>query len=201
MIAVLTERALPDLLSLWRECFPEDRDEDYARDFLSLACRRGWARGYIEDHTLLASLCLLPLTGRDGRRGSYLYALCTHPCARGRGIASALTAQALDGGDFTVLIPATDSLRRFYRERGFSASVLTVAALTEARGAALSPSLSLPEELEDLVLRSLPRQNKPQEGEKVYEIRYTERSRSVIMKEAGMAAGLPSGLVLPPLPL
>ncbi|MBQ8174553.1 MAG: GNAT family N-acetyltransferase [Clostridia bacterium] len=113
-------------LPLWLVCFPED-GEPFVRHLLSLLDGEGLMLYAEEDGVTVCQGLLLPLT-LSGRRGYYLYAVCTHPAYRGRGYMHAFLSAAretavTEGKDFLLLIPATTELSDSYRRHGFTQNV------------------------------------------------------------------------------
>lgn len=118
-----------EILKIWHECFPGDSTQWRHMFFDS---------SYVDEEALtladpetgatVSSLLLLPysMTFRGITPGvAYIYGAGTLRKFRARGFMSALMKQALreaaDRGDtFAVLIPARDSLRRYYSRFGFS---------------------------------------------------------------------------------
>lgn len=142
--------------ALWKRNFPGD-GEEYVRFFLS--------RCFSDDECLLdcrggrpvSMLHLLPMSYRDGGLslpGQCVYAACTLPEYRGRGLMSGLLRAARPAGPgcaFTALYPASESLYRYYGQNGYRAlSAVSEAAATRPeaeREAAGTPPL--PEESPD----------------------------------------------------
>lgn len=118
-----------EVLKIWQECFPGDSPR-WRRMFFDAA--------YVDDEALtltdsdtgatVSSLLLLPysMTFHGSTPGvAYVYGAGTLRKYRARGYMSRLMREALreaaDRGDtFAVLIPARDSLRRYYSRFGFS---------------------------------------------------------------------------------
>lgn len=118
-----------EVLKIWHECFPDDSPK-WRRMFFDAA--------YVDDEALtlsdpetgatVSSLLLLPYTMTfQGRTpgAAYIYGAGTLRKHRARGFMSRLMAEALreasDRGDtFALLIPARETLRRYYAKFGFS---------------------------------------------------------------------------------
>lgn len=117
-----------DIISIWRECFPDDT-ADWRDMFFSSAYADEWALTMADDegHTV-SSLLLLPysMTFHGMRSGmAYIYGAGTRRSHRARGHMSRLMCEALrrsaERGDaFTALIPVSDTLRHYYARFGFS---------------------------------------------------------------------------------
>lgn len=123
---IAQKKDLPALTALWALCFG-DRPEDIR------AFWQGFPDGvtafcHAEKGQPVAMLCALPAEWTDdcgeARRAAYLYAVCTHPSYRGRGLCAALTAEAeqalrQQGVSVAALVPAGESLFRFYERLGY----------------------------------------------------------------------------------
>ena len=141
MMRVTDTALLPALTALWSECFGDPQEEVaafWARLFDKL-------RVYAEfsGKRAVTMLCALPteLVSGDGEANpcAYLYALCTAPSERGKGLAHRLLSFAVQdlkaaGFVFAALAPAQEGLFRFYAAQGFTAAFFcreyTVAAQT-----------------------------------------------------------------------
>jgi len=121
---------LSAIRTLWKTCFGDTdgyidlffRDCAGAEDFLLLT----------EGGAPRAMLCGLPapIRDRDGalHEAVYVYALCSHPDEKGRGLAQRLLSYAFDtygrGGLQAVhLVPAGPSLFSYFGRQGFSADL------------------------------------------------------------------------------
>lgn len=118
-----------EVLKIWHDCFPDDSPQ-WRRMFFDAA--------YVDDEALtlsdpetgatVSSLLLLPysMTFQGRNPGvAYIYGAGTLRKYRARGFMSQLMREALreasDRGDtFAALIPARDSLRRYYARFGFA---------------------------------------------------------------------------------
>lgn len=117
----LRQRELEDSRALWQTCFPNDSTE-----FLDLYFREKYNPSdslihYVNERPA-AVMQLLPYRlrcfGQTVNVG-YVSGLCTHPDFRGRGLAKLLLDKAHrrlyeQGAVFSLLIPGSDDLRRFY---------------------------------------------------------------------------------------
>lgn len=112
---------LPALKTIWLSCF--DEREDAAELFL----RRNLATCHVyaceTDGDLVAALYLIGCV-LGGKRAHYLCGAATLPAYRGRGIMSALIAYALKdaskcGDRYSLLLPAEESLYRYYARFGY----------------------------------------------------------------------------------
>ena len=113
-------------LVLWTACFPEDGEAE-VRHLLSLLAGEGVMLYAKEEGKTVSQGLLLPFT-IGGRRGYYLYALCTHPAHRGQGYMRTLLLAAreratAEGMDHLILIPATKELGDTYHRQGFTVEV------------------------------------------------------------------------------
>lgn len=117
---------LPALTVLWERCFgdaPADTNDfwDALFDSIGVFC------AYV-DGIPAAGLCTLPATLTDDcgeeQPAAYLYAVCTAPEYRRRGLCAGLTAYAEralaeKGCAFAALVPAEEALFDFYRKLGY----------------------------------------------------------------------------------
>lgn len=118
-----------EILRLWQECFPEDSPK-WLRMFFDATYSDEEALTLTDPDTgaTASSLLLLPYSMQlyDTNIGvGYIYGAGTMRRFRARGYMSQLMRQALheaaDRGDsLTVLIPASESLRLYYRKFGFA---------------------------------------------------------------------------------
>ena len=122
--AIAAEKDVPALEALWQTCFGDAPTE--SRPFLTHSDIRVFAA--YDDGRPVSMLCALPATLVDNCGGerpcAYLYAVCTHPDFRGRGLSSGLLAyaeQALRRAGFscTALVPANEKLFEFYQKSGY----------------------------------------------------------------------------------
>lgn len=128
---------IPALKALWSLSFPEDSDADRDAFFAAV----GIDACFVEecDGAIASMVFGLPVT--DGEREfQYIYAACTHPDFRGRGVFSALLRQVLDaakarGCAASFLHPAEPSLTAFYARFGYVPAVF----VTRERGEANCP--------------------------------------------------------------
>lgn len=115
---------LPALCGLMQAAFGD------GPEFTEMLAARfaGWQNVYVAqpepEGPVQAMLCAVPVTLQN-RPGAYLYALCTAPEARGRGLMSGLldhaaAAARAGGARFLVTIPAGPELFPFYEKRGFA---------------------------------------------------------------------------------
>lgn len=120
---------LPALTALWHTCFGDDPREIAA--FWDALFDRITVFAAMEGQQALSMLCALPaeLVGEDGESlpAAYLYAVCTAPKARGRGLCTNLlrgAEEALrqDGFGCLALVPESGALFRFYEARGYRAA-------------------------------------------------------------------------------
>lgn len=116
---------VPRLIRLWMDCFGDDLD--YVNLYFTHSFRPD--RVFVLREPELAAMAIsFPVTyiAEDGdtREGAYLYAICTDPAFRGRGLCRTLMAQseaALKGRGctFVCLRPETDALRVMYTRMGY----------------------------------------------------------------------------------
>lgn len=121
MFRLMQPGDLPALKQLFADCFGDSPDfaeialQSFAGpDNVFLAEREG---------VPVSMLCAVPVTHK-GRKGAYLYGVCTHPDCRGKGLAAGLIEEAarqlaLRGTEFLVLIPQEPSLFAWYQQQGF----------------------------------------------------------------------------------
>ena len=119
----MREGDIARLVPLWCECFGDD--EATALDFYRCVGVRGVVAE--EDEKIVSMIniveCALKLDGKK-INGGFVYAACTDPEVRGRGIFRALNAYAEEymkknGMEFLMLIPAHDGLFAMYRALGY----------------------------------------------------------------------------------
>lgn len=117
-----------DILKIWQECFPADSGEWKKMFFDAAYCDDDALVLTDDDGTTASSLLLLPYTmAFHGTRVglAYIYGAGTLRRYRARGLMGRLMVQAVNeawerGDTFIGLIPASDSLRRYYSRFGFS---------------------------------------------------------------------------------
>ena len=152
MTRVTDRRALPALTALWCACFgdaPAEVEAFWAKLFDDI-------RVYAEfsGKTAVSMVCALPteLVGEDGEAApcAYLYALCTAPEQRGKGLAHRLLdfarrdlAQA--GFAFAALVPAEAELFDFYAKQGFTPAFFCREYTVPAQDAPLKITSATPE--------------------------------------------------------
>lgn len=116
------ERDIPALAALWQEAFDEN-----AGELIGLLLEMGQGFCCREGETITAMAFALPYavaSEGDILDGRYLYGVATAKAYRGQGIATELmkcaeTELAKQGADGLLLMPANDTLRAFYKQRGF----------------------------------------------------------------------------------
>lgn len=113
------------LACLWQTCFGDP--VAFAEDFF----RQTAPMTFLADEggAPVSMVCALPTQFIDEAGeiwpAAYLYAVCTAPGFRGRGLSTALLTFALDalrkkGVAYAALVPAEEGLFRFYEKQGFS---------------------------------------------------------------------------------
>jgi len=125
-LSLKQEEYIPQLLDLWQEAFGESKEEvlPFFREIFPL-CR---CFCVVEEGKILAVVYALPQVLRMGQRElpmAYFYAIATAKSHRGRGLASRLIAFAEEemrneGMAGILLVPASESLFKFYEKLGFS---------------------------------------------------------------------------------
>lgn len=120
-----TSADVPRLTRLWMDCFGDT--EDYVNLYFAHSFRAD--RVFVlREPEVAAMLLSFPVSfiAEDGeaQEGAYLYAVCTDPAWRGRGLCRALMTQAEDvlrtrGCAFTCLKPGTSALRKMYARMGY----------------------------------------------------------------------------------
>ena len=114
---------LPLLTKLWAKCFGDDPGE--INGFWSAAFERIQVYTASEGKALAAMACVIPTQFVDVEGEShscgYLYAVCTDPQYRGRGICKELMRyiHKYCGFSYTALVPAEHSLFSFYEKLGY----------------------------------------------------------------------------------
>ena len=123
--ALATSAMKGDIARLWKLCFGDS--DGYIQFYLD--------HGFIpeqvlvghEEDELAAMLTMVPVEATTAGRalsGRYIFAVATHPAYQKRGYSTALLDEAHrrlreDGVDFSVLVPASEDLFRFYEKRGY----------------------------------------------------------------------------------
>ncbi len=114
---------LPQLTKLWAKCFGDDPRE--INGFWSEAFDRIRVYTAMEGVALTAMACVIPTHFIDEEGEShtcgYVYAVCTDPQYRGRGICKNLMDYIHKncGFSYTALVPAEESLFSFYESLGY----------------------------------------------------------------------------------
>lgn len=104
------------IISLWSSVFG-DSAEDIK--FFLQECVHKLCLGYFIDDDLVSMLFMVDCY-YCGKKGAYLYAVCTNSNFRGRGYVSKLIDKAKKSDNYFLwLIPANDSLFNFYERFGF----------------------------------------------------------------------------------
>jgi len=119
---------LPQMMSLWHLCFPEDDEAFVCRFFAETPIEQGLVACKGE---VLSMLFLLPAElVVDGNRYPvrYLYAGCTHPDFRHGGVFAALLRYALrfvqEAGECGIyLCPADYELASYYEKQGYRGGI------------------------------------------------------------------------------
>ena len=122
----LTPAEYSGLNGLWQQCFG-----DTAQEVAVFWCAvDGHVRVFaaLDGEKAVSMLCALPVTlvdeAGDTLPAAYLYAICTAPERRGRGICAGLMAYAedclkKDGVRFSTLVPSGAELFGFYQKLGY----------------------------------------------------------------------------------
>ena len=115
---------------LWAECFPNDTE--YARFFFDRVFKLSCARVCTVDGVVAGMLHSFPydFATPDGiLHARYIYGVGTTKRYRGLGIAGDLLQEEARDCDFTVIIPQSESLFKFYEKNGFT-ELFTVERIT-----------------------------------------------------------------------
>lgn len=120
---------LPALTALWQTCFGDEKAQ------IDAFWRALWQHIRVfaayEGSTPASMLCALPTAliddAGESRPAAYLYAVCTAPQQRGRGLCASLLAYAekalqKDGCRFAALVPSNRELFGFYQKLGYQAA-------------------------------------------------------------------------------
>ena len=112
------------LTALWRSCFPDS--EAVVETFWRKTEGHLLAFAALDGETPVSMLCALPAALIDdcgeALRAVYLYAVCTAPAYRRRGLCAALLAYAeneLRDYDACMLVPDGEAMFRYYEKRGY----------------------------------------------------------------------------------
>ncbi len=114
---------LPLLTKLWGKCFGDDPKE--VNGFWSATFDRIQVYTARDGNSLTAMACVIPTQFVDEEGEShacgYIYAVCTDPQYRGRGICKNLMEYIHKncGFAYTALVPAEESLFSFYKKFGY----------------------------------------------------------------------------------
>lgn len=117
---------LPALTALWQTCFGDTREDVTA--FYDALFDKITVFAAVEDGKSVSTLCALPaaLVDAEGesRLTAYLYAVCTAPEQRGKGLCGALLVfahktLAAEGFSYAALVPSSEELFDFYRKFGY----------------------------------------------------------------------------------
>lgn len=114
-----------NLKSLWKLCFGDS--DEYIALFFKERFVPAETMVAVADSTVAAMLFLLPLTiccGKKEYSARYIYAVATHPDYRSQGISGSLLEEthkrlAEQGVALSLLVPAEESLFKYYGKRGF----------------------------------------------------------------------------------
>jgi GNAT superfamily N-acetyltransferase len=115
---IVTKKELPAVCRLWQTCFGDSEETVY--DFFDSffgSCT------VFASEELTAMAVSLPVRWL-GKDAAYLYAVCTDPAYRGRGLCRRLMGEAeaelkARGCSFAALVPGEESLFRFYESLGY----------------------------------------------------------------------------------
>ncbi|MFR7483481.1 MAG: GNAT family N-acetyltransferase, partial [Eubacterium sp.] len=108
---------LKQIKSLWLNVFAGD-DDKTVEYFYKNCVHKKCLGAFCDDKPV--SMLFLVDCGYCGKKGAYVYAVCTLPEFRGRGISGSLIEYSKSlGYDFLWLIPASESLFCFYSRFGF----------------------------------------------------------------------------------
>lgn len=125
-LGLARKQDITSLTALWQTCFGDSRE--FVSTFFSATRPQVFVAR--EGGSVVSMVCALSTSLVDEAGEScpaaYLYAVCTAPAFRGRGLCHALIAHAENrlrsaGCAFTVLTPAGDALFAFYEKMGYSA--------------------------------------------------------------------------------
>lgn len=114
------QKDVPALRALWQQAFGDT--DAFLDDFFSLAFAPERALVAKEQNEILGALYWLDCEAY-GKTMSYVYAVATEKTRQGQGICKALMAEMHDcmtkAGKGSILVPADDGLRDFYRRLGY----------------------------------------------------------------------------------
>ncbi len=128
MITLARDGMRPDIERIWRLCFPEDPIE-YVRYFFEHRYNPNTCIVYIDNNSgrpvaMVHVMELMVTDDSEIKTGQYLYAAATRPDFQGQGIMTKLIAASNKYAEtkrytYSVLIPASHNLMKFYEKRGF----------------------------------------------------------------------------------
>ncbi|MBQ9532042.1 MAG: GNAT family N-acetyltransferase [Eubacterium sp.] len=107
-----------DIISLWADVFG-DSEEEILYFIKNLA--HGKCLGYFENNKLVSMFFLVDCC-INHKNYKYIYAACTYKEYEGRGFMTKLIEYAYKNDSSLCLIPANESLIKFYKKRGFNKS-------------------------------------------------------------------------------
>ena len=153
-----TEADLPEIIDCWQRSFGDP--EELIRGLLDTGELLRCAMAAEQDGRLRSVMFAFDGLRFDGVPAAYLYALCTHPEARGQGMGQAvlraLTALCFDRGtELVFLSPADRGLEEWYRAMGMRPVPRTAAAEFTAAPGDPDPMHPIPAE-EYAALRNSP---------------------------------------------
>jgi GNAT superfamily N-acetyltransferase len=125
MITLAKDSQKEEMIRLWQTCFGDPAR--YIRNFFSRKFEASGAMVYLSEQKIVSMLFMLPAAIRMNAACEpvqYIYAVCTHPDYRKRGIMGELMESARDqalgaGQRFSVLLPASDDLYLYYGRLGY----------------------------------------------------------------------------------
>lgn len=114
---------IEDAVKLWMQIFGDS--ESYIRSFYNSFDTVGNVFTEYDGNILCGMVNRVPI--KYGRHnGGYIYAACTHPDYRGKGIFRKLLSQAESDMPFIMLIPAEPNLYEMYRKLGYNKTAYTI---------------------------------------------------------------------------
>ena len=104
------------IIPLWQEAFGDSKEDIL---FFLKNCKKKTALGFFDDGELCSMLFLVDCK-LSGEKCKYIYAACTYKNHRGKGYMSNLLEYCQENYDLLSLIPADNSLVRFYNKCAFT---------------------------------------------------------------------------------
>lgn len=196
---VWTPERIAGTKALWQQCFHDDPQwvECFYRHFSPITTCRALTDGNGERVTsTLYSVGHFRFTCfGETFPASYLYALCTHPDCRSRGLMGSLIADTLQqlhhaGYGVAVLIPAEEWLFDYYARFGFAPLFRRRRLSLQARAISSTEGWSLYPPTDEEAMQFQQRHTLPREGL----LQHTDKTWGMVMDDLHLSQGLCLGI-------